>query len=74
VAGVLQRCRVVVVGARDPEVIRRARMEAVATMEEALALVAARHGARAELLVVPRATQILPVVAPMTAPASDSAQ
>ncbi len=62
VAKVLQHCTVVVVGARDPELVRRGHMLAVETMEEALALVAARCGPEADVLIVPHATLTLPVV------------
>lgn len=62
VAKVLQHCSIVVVGAQDPELVRRAHMTPAATLAEALALVAARCGSRAEVLVVPHATLTLPVV------------
>lgn len=62
VAKVLQHCTVVVVGAQDPELVRRGHMVAVGTMEEALALVAERCGADADVLIVPHATLTLPVV------------
>jgi hypothetical protein len=61
-AKVLQHCSVVVVGAQDPELIRRAHMEAVETIDDALALVAARCGPEADLLIVPHATLTLPVI------------
>ncbi len=61
-AKVLVHCTVVIVGAHDPALVRRAHMEAVDTMDEALALVAARCGADAEVLIVPHATLTLPVV------------
>ncbi len=63
-AKVLQHCSVIVVGAIDPDLVRRAHMEAVATMEEALAIVAERCGADAKLLIVPHATLTLPVLTP----------
>lgn len=63
-AKVLEHCTVVIVGARDPELVRRAHMEAVDTMDEALSLVAARCGADADVLIVPHATLTLPVVTP----------
>ena len=74
VARVLQRCTVVIVGARDPDLVRRAHLVVATTMDEALALVAARCGADAEVLVVPRAAQALPVAAPMAGPGSGRAQ
>ncbi|HET8626381.1 MAG TPA: nickel-dependent lactate racemase [Thermomicrobiales bacterium] len=61
-AQVLQHCTVVVVGARDPEVVQRAHMTAVPAMDDALALVAARFGPAADVLIVPHALQTLPVV------------
>lgn len=64
VAKVLEHCSIIVVGAEDPDLLRRAHMESVATMEEALALVAARLGANADVLIVPHATLTLPVVTP----------
>ncbi len=63
-AKVLEHCTVVIVGARDPDLVRRAHMVAVDTMDEALALVAERRGADAEVLIVPHATLTLPVVTP----------
>lgn len=66
-AKVLEYCSVVIVGAQDPDLVRRAHMEAVDTMDEALALVAARCGADADVLIVPHATLTLPVVTPVGA-------
>lgn len=63
-AKVLQHCSVVIVGAQYPELVRRAHMEAVDTMDEAFLLVAARCGANADVLIVPHATLTLPVVTP----------
>ena len=61
-AKVLQHSTVVIVGAHDPELVRRAHMLAVETIEDALALVAARFGPNANLLIVPHATLTLPEV------------
>lgn len=61
-AKVLQHSDVVIVGALDPDLVRRAHMLAVDTMDEALALVAARYGPEADVLIVPHATLTLPVV------------
>ena len=61
-AKVLQHSTVVIVGAHDPELVRRAHMLAVETIEDALALVAARFAPNANLLIVPHATLTLPVV------------
>ncbi len=64
-AKVLEHCAVVIVGAKDPTLVRRAHLEAVDTMDEALALVAVRCGADADVLIVPHATLTLPVVTPV---------
>jgi hypothetical protein len=61
-AKVLQHSAVVIVGAQDPDLVRRAHMLAVPTMDDALALVAARCGPAADVLIVPHATLTLPVV------------
>ncbi len=61
-AQVLRHCSVVIVGARDPDLVRRAHMDAVPTMADAFALVAARCGPAADVLIVPHATLTLPVV------------
>jgi lactate racemase len=62
VAKVLAHCAIIVVGAQDPDLVRGAHMEPVATMDDALALVAARLGPTADVLIVPHATLTLPVV------------
>ncbi len=62
VAKVLQHCAILVVGAQDPDLVRRAHMLATDTMAEALAVVAARCGPEADVLIVPHATLTLPVV------------
>ncbi len=64
-AKVLEHCAVVIVGAENPTLVRRAHLEAVDTMDEALALVAVRCGADADVLIVPHATLTLPVVTPV---------
>jgi nickel-dependent lactate racemase len=61
-AKVLEKARVVVVGAECPEVIRDCKMTPAATMEEALALAAQELGAELEVLVVPHALLTLPIV------------
>ncbi len=61
VAQLLERCRVIVVGALYPEVIRAAHFTPVATMGEALALAAAWCGPAPRTLVVPYALQTIPV-------------
>ena len=72
-AKVLEHCTVVIVGARDPDLVHRAHMEAVDTMDEALALVAARRGPAADVLIVPHALLTLPIVTPPTEAASAAA-
>jgi nickel-dependent lactate racemase len=62
VAKVLEHSSIIVVGAQDPDLVRGAHMESVATMDEALAIVAARLGPNADVLIVPHATLTLPVV------------
>jgi lactate racemase len=61
-AKVLAHCTVAVVGARDPELLRRAHLVPCATMDEAFALVADQCGPRAEVLIVPHALLTLPIV------------
>jgi nickel-dependent lactate racemase len=61
-AKVLEKARVVVVGAECPEVIRDCKMTPAETMEEALALAARELGAELEVLVVPHALLTLPIV------------
>lgn len=64
VALTLEHCAVIVAGARDPEVIRRAKLRWAPDLEAALADAHGHLGrpARASLLVVPRALHTLPVL------------
>lgn len=64
VALTLQHCAVIIAGARDPDVIRRAKLRAARDLQEALAMAHEHIGrpARASLLVVPRALHTLPVL------------
>jgi len=61
-AKVLEKARVVVVGAECPEVVRDCKMTPAATMEEALDLAAQELGAELDVLVVPHALLTLPIV------------
>jgi nickel-dependent lactate racemase len=61
-AKVLEKARVVVVGAERPEVVRDCKMTPAATMEEALDLAAQELGAELDVLVVPHALLTLPIV------------
>jgi len=62
-AKVLENNQVVIVGAQDADIVRQAKMEPAATMEEALELAAAQLGSRLDVLVVPHALHTLPIVA-----------
>ena len=61
-AKVLEKNKVIVVGSKDPDVIRQAKMIPAATMDEAFAIVRADIGPRADVLVVPHALLTLPIV------------
>ncbi|NLE76401.1 MAG: nickel-dependent lactate racemase [Chloroflexi bacterium] len=61
-ARVLEGAEVVVVGAQDPQMIREAKMTPVSTVDEALALAAAKLGRELDVLVVPHALLTLPIV------------
>jgi nickel-dependent lactate racemase len=61
-AKVLEKARVVVVGAECPEVVRACKMTPAATMEQALDLAAQELGAELDVLVVPHALLTLPIV------------
>jgi nickel-dependent lactate racemase len=63
-AKVLEKARVVVVGAKDPQVIRDCKMIPADTMDDALELASRELGAELDVLVVPHATLTLPIVAP----------
>jgi nickel-dependent lactate racemase len=61
---VLQHCRVKVVsGGLPPEVLRRCRVEPVATVEQAVSDSLAEYGPQATLAVIPKGPYVLPVVA-----------
>ncbi len=61
-AKVLEGCRVIIAGAKDPEMVRLAKMIPAADLEEAFRIVSAELGGRAEVLVVPHALLTLPIV------------
>ena len=61
-AKVLEKARVVVVGAECPDVVRDCKMIPAATMDEALALAARELGPDLDVLVVPHALLTLPIV------------
>lgn len=61
---VLQHCRVKVVsGGLPPEVLRRCRVEPVATVEQAVADSLAEYGPQATIAVIPKGPYVLPVIA-----------
>jgi nickel-dependent lactate racemase len=61
-AKVLEKARVIVVGAECPDVVRDCKMTPAATMDEALALAARELGYELDVLVVPHALLTLPIV------------
>jgi nickel-dependent lactate racemase len=61
-AKVLEKARVVVVGAERPAVVRDCKMIPAATMDEALALAAHELGPDLDVLIVPHAMLTLPIV------------
>jgi nickel-dependent lactate racemase len=63
VAKVLQECEVVIVGSEQPGLVEEAKMLPVADMNEAFQFVERKHGRDAEVLVVPDALHVVPVVA-----------
>jgi nickel-dependent lactate racemase len=63
-AKVLEKVRVVVVGAQDPDLIRDCKMIPQDTMEDALELVMQELELPQDVLIVPRAVLTLPIVTP----------
>lgn len=63
-AKVLEQAQVIIVGARDPDLVRSAKFLAAPTMEAAFALVAQTLGENLDVLVVPHALLTLPIVQP----------
>jgi len=63
VAKVLQDCEVVIVGSEQPGLVEDAKMLPVADMNEAFQFVERKHGRDANVLVVPHALHVVPVVA-----------
>ncbi len=61
-AKVLQECEVIIVGSEHPQLVRETKMIPAADMAEALVLVQEKHGAEADILIVPHALHSLPVV------------
>ncbi len=61
-AKVLEKNKVIVVGSKDPEMIRQAKMIPAATMDEAFAIIQADLGPQCDVLVVPHALLTLPIV------------
>ena len=61
-AKVLEKARVIVVGARDPQVIRDCKMIPADTMDDALELSIRELGDDLDVLVVPHALLTLPIV------------
>jgi len=63
VAKVLQECEVVIVGSEQPGLVEETKMLPVADMIEAFQFVERKHGRDADVLVVPHALHVVPVVA-----------
>ncbi len=61
-AKVLEKNKVIVVGSKDPDMIRQAKMIPAATMDEAFAIIRADLGPECDVLVVPHALLTLPIV------------
>lgn len=61
-AKVLEKNKVIVMGSKDPEMIRQAKMIPAATMDEAFAIIQADLGPQCDVLVVPHALLTLPIV------------
>jgi nickel-dependent lactate racemase len=61
-AKVLEKARVVVVGAEHPDVVRDCKMTPAATMDDALALAGQELGTDLDVLIVPHALLTLPIV------------
>jgi nickel-dependent lactate racemase len=71
-AKVLEKARVIVVGAKDPQVIRDCKMIPADTMDDALVLASRELGAELDVLVVPHAMLTLPIVTPSVNTGSES--
>jgi nickel-dependent lactate racemase len=72
-AKVLEKVRVVVVGAQDPSLIRDCKMIPQDTMENALELVTQELDLALDVLIVPRALLTLPIVTPQMGSSSSVA-
>ena len=63
-AKVLEKNKIVVVGSEHPELVSECKMIPAATMEQALAIAEHSLGKSCQVLIVPHATQTLPVIQP----------
>lgn len=63
-AKVLEKTKVIVVGSKDPDMIRQAKMIPAATMDDAFAIIQQDLGTQCDVLVVPHALLTLPIVQP----------
>lgn len=62
IASVLKKCKIIIVGSKNPEIISEAKMIPAKNMEQALDLVKKQLGNNIEILLVPNALSILPIV------------
>lgn len=63
-AKVLEKNKVIVVGSKDSDMIRQAKMIPAATMDEAFAIIQQHLGPQGDVLIVPHALLTLPIVQP----------
>lgn len=63
-AKVLEKNKVIVVGSKDSDMIRQAKMIPAATMDEAFAIIQQDLGPQGDVLIVPHALLTLPIVQP----------
>jgi nickel-dependent lactate racemase len=63
IASVLQKCKIIIVGCKTPNVIKDAKMIPAKDMDEAFAYVRSDFGENLEILFVPNAITTLPVIA-----------
>ena len=62
IASVLEKCKIIIVGSKNPEIITNSKMIPAKSMEEALDIVQNQCGPNTEILFVPNALSILPMV------------
>ena len=62
IANVLKKCKIIIVGSNNPEIISEGKMIPAKNMEEALNLVQKQLGDNIEILLVPNALSILPII------------